>query len=280
MNRFVLLLPLCAPFVYAPAANAYNTSLTVTASANAAYGSPSYDSDFKVIDNVNGPSAYAVDALYQVPDPRSGPGSNLETYRSSASGFVSAGILKATANASATAYAANVASGSSKVSFSDHFSVAGPSGRNIDLTLTYLVSGGLSGSATARGSVQLGTGDSISFSENGYTPRSFNCSWTPSCTGVATFSVPVNTLISLDAFLEVGASASSYFKPTATQSSANFGSTGLVYLGIADNRYQLLTDSGYGYAPVPLPAAVWLFAGGLALFGTLVSDKRRVTQAL
>lgn len=273
MHRLVFWLPLCAPFVYAPAAQAYNTSLTVIASANAAYGSQSYDSDSKVLDNVNGPSAYAVDALYQIPNPSS-PGTYVETYRSSASGFVSAGILKATASASATAYAANVASGSSKVSFSDAFQLVGPSGRNIDVTLSYLVSGGLSGSATARGSVQLGTGDGISFSENGYTPRSFSCSWTPSCTGVATFSVPVNTLISLNAFLEVGAGASSYFKPTPTESSANFGSTGLVYLGIADSRYQLRTDSGFGYAPVPLPAAFWLFAGGLGLFGISVKHKR------
>jgi hypothetical protein len=266
MNRFTILLPMFAILAYMPAANAYTTSLTVIASANAAYGSQSYDADSKVLDNINSPSSYAVDALYQVPS-TSGSGGYVETYRSSAGGFVSPGVLKASASASATAYAANVASGSSKVMFGDNFSLVGPSGRNIDLTLTYLVSGALSGTAAASGSVQLSTGDRISFTENGYTPRSFSCSWVASCNGVATFSVPVNTLISLDAILEVGAGASSYFKPTLTESSANFGNTGLVYLGIADSRYQLQSGSGFSYAPVPLPAAIWTFATGLCAFG-------------
>jgi hypothetical protein len=150
----------------------------------------------------------------------------------------------------------------------------GPNGRNIDLTLIYLVSGALSGTATASGAVQLSTDDRISFTENGYTPRSFSCSWIASCTGVAAFSVPVNTLISLDAFLEVGAGASSYFKPTLTDSSANFGSTGLVYLGITDSRYQLLSGSGFSYAPVPVPAAFLTFATGLCACGFSTLRKR------
>ncbi|MDT4290906.1 hypothetical protein RO575_15170 [Methylomonas sp. MO1] len=266
MNRFTILLPLFTVMAYVPAANAYTTSLTVIASANAAYGSQSYDADSNVVNSIDGPSADSVNAFYKVPN-NGGPGSLSEIYRSSASGFVSPGVLKASASASATAYAANVASGSSKVSFADNFKLVGPSGRNIDLTLTYLVSGALSGTAAASGTVQLSTGDRISFTENGYTPRSFSCSWMASCTGVATFSVPVNTLISLDAFLEVGAGASSYFKPTLTESSANFGNTGLVYLGIADRRYQLQSGSGFSYAPVPLPAAFWTFAAGLCAFG-------------
>jgi hypothetical protein len=45
MNRFPILLPLCTVLAYAPAANAYTTSLTVIASANAAYRSQSYDAD-------------------------------------------------------------------------------------------------------------------------------------------------------------------------------------------------------------------------------------------
>ncbi|MDX8128864.1 hypothetical protein QLH52_16320 [Methylomonas sp. OY6] len=272
MNRFPSLLALCAVLAYAPTAAAYTTSLTVIASANAAYGSQSYDADSKVLNNINSPSSYAVDALYQVPN-AGGPGSYVETYRSAAGGFVTPGVMKASASASATAYAANVASASSRVSFADNFKLVGPSGRNIDLTLTYLVSGALSGTAAASGAVQLSTGDSISFTENGYTPRSFSCSWLVSCTGVATFSVPVNTLISLDAFLEVGAGASSYFKPTLTQSSANFGNTGLVYLGIADSRYQLLSGSGFSYAPVPLPAAFWTFVAGLYTLGYSVRRK-------
>ncbi|MCQ8117537.1 hypothetical protein [Methylomonas rosea] len=266
MNLFPILLPMFAILAYLPAANAYTTSLTVIASANAAYGSQSYDAESKRIDNIDSPSSYAVDALYQIPD-SNGSGNYAVVYRSSASGFVSPGVLKASASASATAFAANVASGSSKVSFADNFRLVGPSGRNIDLTLTYLVSGALSGTAAASGSVQLSTGDRISFTENGYTPRSFSCSWVASCNGAATFSVPVNTLISLDAILEVGAGASSYFKPTPTESSANFGNTGLVYLGITDSRYQLQSGSGFSYAPVPLPAAFWSFAAGLSALG-------------
>ncbi|AMK75324.1 MULTISPECIES: hypothetical protein [Methylomonas] len=175
--------------------------------------------------------------------------------------------MKASASASASAYAGNVANASSKVSFADNFSLVGPSGLNIDLTLTYLVSGALSGTAAASGTVQLSTGDRISFTESGYTSRSFSCSWMPSCTGLATFSVPVNTLISLDAFVEVGAGASGYFKPTLIESSANFGNTGLVYLGIADSCYQLVSGSGFNYAPVLLPAAFWLFASAVCTFG-------------
>ncbi|OAI09480.1 hypothetical protein A1353_04000 [Methylomonas methanica] len=273
MNRFPILLPMFAILAYMPAANAYTTSLTVIASANAAYGSQSYDEDSKVLENVNGPSSYAVDALYQIPDPNR-PGNYSAVYRSSASGYVSPGVLKAEASASATAAAGNVASGSSKVTFADNFRLLGPSGRNIDLTLTYLVSGRLSGTAAASGLVELGTGDRISFTENGYTPRSFSCSWMAACTGVATFSVPVNTLISLAAILEVGASASGYFKPTLTESSADFGSTGLVYLGISDSRYQLQSGSGFSYAPVPLPAAFWSFAAGLCAFGFSAIRKR------
>ncbi len=273
MNRLLFLLPLCAVLAYVPAANAYTTSLTVIASANAAYGGQSYDADSKALNNVDSPSVDSVNAFYKVPN-NGGPGSLSEIYRSSASGFVSPGVLKASASASATPYAANLASGSSKVSFADNFILAGPSGRKIDLTLTYLVSGALSGTATASGAVQLSTGDRISFTENGYTPRSFSCSWIASCTGVATFSVPVNTLISLDAFLEVGAGASSYFKPTLTESYANFGSTGLVYLGISDSRYQLQSGSGFSYAPVPVPAAFLSFATGLCAFGFSTLSKR------
>ncbi|CAD6880470.1 hypothetical protein [Methylomonas albis] len=273
MSSFPMLLTLSAVLAYAPTVGAYTTSLTVIASANAAYGSSSYDAESKVLDNIDGTSSYAVDALYQVPN-AGGPGSYVETYRSSAGGFVTPGVMKASASASATAYAANVASASSKVSFADSFKLVGPSGRNIDLTLTYLVSGALSGTAAASGTVQLSTGDRISFTENGYTPRSFSCSWLASCNGVATFSVPVNTLISLDAFLEVGAGATSYFKPTLTQSSANFGNTGLVYLGISDSRYQLQSGSGFSYAAVPLPAAFWTFATGLCAFGFSAQRKR------
>lgn len=278
MNPFSLLLSLCAVLAYVPTASAYTTSLTVIASANAAYGSQSYDADSKVVNNIDSSSADSVNAFYKVPN-NGGPGSLSEIYSSSASGFVSPGVLKASANASATAYAANVANGSSKVSFTDDFRLVGPSGRNIDLTLTYLVSGRVSGTATASGAVQLSTGSRISFSENGYTPRSFSCSGIASCTGVATFSVPVNTLISLEAFLEVGAGASSYFKPTQTDSYADFGSTGLVYLGIADSRYQLVSGSGFEYAPaaVPLPSALWSFATGLIAFAFSALRKRAVS---
>ncbi len=275
MNRFPILLPLFAVLAYVPAANAYTTSLTVITSANAAYGSQSYDSESKTIDNVDSSSSYAVDALYQIPD-LNRPGEYVAVYRSTASGYVSPGVLKAAAAASATAAAANVASGSSKVTFADNFRLLGPSGRNIDLTLTYLVSGRLSGTAAASGLVELSTGDRISFTENGYTPRSFSCSWMASCTGKATFSVPVNTLISLAAILEVGASATGYFKPSLTESSADFGSTGLVYLGISDSRYQLQSGSGFSYAPVPLPAAFWSFAASLCGFGFSAMRKRVV----
>jgi hypothetical protein len=57
MNRFPILLPLCTVLAYAPAANAYTTSLTVIASANAAYGGQSYDVDSKVVNKVDSPSA-------------------------------------------------------------------------------------------------------------------------------------------------------------------------------------------------------------------------------
>lgn len=91
---------------------------------------------------------------------------------------------------------------------------------------------------------------------------------------MATFSVPVNTLISLTAILEVGASATGYFKPTLSESYADFGSTGLVYLGIADRRYQLVTGSGFSYAPVPLPGVFLTFATGLAVMGFSALRKR------
>ncbi|OQW78755.1 MAG: hypothetical protein BVN35_03620 [Proteobacteria bacterium ST_bin11] len=266
MNRFPILLPLCAVLAYVPTVDAYTTSLTVIASANAAYGSQSYDADSKVVNNIDSQSADSVNAFYKVPN-TGGPGSLSEIYHSSASGFVSPGVLKASASASATPYAANLASGSSKVSFADDFKLVGPSGRNIDLTLSYLVSGALAGTAAASGLVELSTGDRISFTENGYTSRSFSCSRMASCGGVATFSVPVNTLISLLAILEVGASATSYFKPTLTESAADFGSTGLVYLGITDSRYDLVTGSGFAYAPVPLPTAFWSFATSLCALG-------------
>lgn len=138
MNLFSLLLSLCAVLAYAPTVGAYTTSLTVIASANAAFGSQSYDSDSRVMDTVDSPANYAVDALYQIPDPIR-PGSFTAVYRSAAGGYVNPGVLKAEASASATAFAGNVASGSSKVSFTDDFRLVGPSGRNIDLTLSYLV---------------------------------------------------------------------------------------------------------------------------------------------
>ncbi|WP_132325023.1 MULTISPECIES: hypothetical protein [Methylomonas] len=86
MNRLPILLLLFALLAYVPTASAYTTSLNVVASANAAYGSQSYDADSKLIDNINSPSSFSVNALYQVPS-TSGPGSYVETYRSSAGGL-------------------------------------------------------------------------------------------------------------------------------------------------------------------------------------------------
>ncbi len=269
MKKFSALLPVV--LAYAPFAGAYSTSVTVLAGANGAYGSQQYDTDFQKVENENSASTASALADYDV---FNSSGVVTFQYHAAANGQASPGVLRADATAYASAYAANIANSQAIVKFYDTITLAGPANTYVDVTLSYLVSGGLLGDAGAKGGVSIFYGgaaaysmNAIEFSENSYTPRTYTCTYIPSCAGVATFSLPTNIALTLGAYLDVGAGATGDRKPTDSTSIADFSHTGRVFLDIADDRYQLITNSGYNYSPVPLPASLWLFSGALGICG-------------
>lgn len=132
--------------------------------------------------------------------------------------------------------------------------------------LTYQVTGGRGGNSDAAGGLSVFGNQVIEFGDSVLTPSFFSCSapgkFGP-CSGSVTLSVPTHTAISFSAWLGVSARASSFF----SSSSADYGNTGKIFLSLADSSYSLVTNSGFAYSPVPLPASVWLF--GSALLGWL-----------
>jgi hypothetical protein len=187
--------------------------------------------------------------------------------------YAGPGVLKASASAGAFAISPLYStSGLAEAGFTDSFTIRGSgSGPFIDLTLHYQVSGGLGGKAFAEGGLFLNRGglfldreQFISFSEAENSPRNFNCLGS-TCSGTLTLrQVTVDTTYFIKAYLKVYAAA---FEKNnlGNSSSADYSNTGRIFLSLSDPNYQLVTNSGFNYSPVPLPASIWLF--GSALLG-------------
>lgn len=162
-------------------------------------------------------------------------------------------------------------SGLADAGFTDSFTIRGigaPNSRK-NVIVTYHVTGGRGGNSDAFGGVAVSGATAIEFGDSRLTPSYFFCSATGSfCSGSTTLSLPINVRLNFDAYLGVAARASGFVFPSST---ADFGNTGRVFLSLDDPNFSLVTDSGFDYSPVPLPASVWLFCAtlcaSLARFG-------------
>ncbi|MDP3331767.1 MAG: hypothetical protein Q8Q40_16350 [Methylococcaceae bacterium] len=258
----ILLLAIC---VYPQFANAYTTSVTTVAGAGWSGGLGGIG-DFDQEGKIDIPSQASTSVIFQQIDQNSPSGYSYQ-YQALATGSASPGILKAYAGAGAAVGPANANASATSI-FDDSFSIVGPGGglTTVQLTLNYLISGGLNGLSAASGFVSVNGVKTVEFDENWYTPRQYFCAGT-ACSGSITLDLPVNRSIPLLGYLTVGATATGDIFNPVRSSIADFSNTGLVFLSIADPNYRLITNSGFNYSPVPLPTSLWLF--GSALLGWL-----------
>ena len=263
MNKFCLVFPVLL-MSYAPVSDAYTT--TTNTVAQAGY----YSNDAGVIDTdtsqqINGIAQTQSSAVNQGIEPiYHSPFS----YSGSANASAAPGILKASAAAKVITGLLS-AKGEATARFDDSFRLVGPTGGNIAVSLSYAISGSISGYAGASGWLSLNNFYTINFSQLYYRANpDFSCSGYASCTGTATYLIPVNTDISLSAFLSVGAGANGdigVFNAFYKSGAANYGNTAKAFISVGDSRYQLVSNSGYGYSPVPLPASFWLLGSSLLI---------------
>lgn len=186
----------------------------------------------------------------------------------------SPGVIKAQASAGSLGPSVT---GSADAGFTDTFTITGPSTSNKkDVTLRYQVTGGRGGNSSASGGLSIlfgGINQVIDFGDSASSPNYFYCTVPGNydfCSGSVTLSLPTKTAISFSAWLGVSARASS-FNPS---SSADYGNTGKVFLSLSDPSYQLVTDSGFIYSPVPAPASFWLFGSGLLMMLTRLGIRK------
>ncbi len=254
----ILLLAVCA---YPQLANAYSTSVNTVAGAGWSGGLGGIG-DFDQEGKIDAPSHASTSVIFQQIDINNPSGYSYQ-YQALATGSAAPGILKAYAGAGAAVGPANANASTTSI-FDDSFSIVGPAGalRTVQVTLNYQISGGLNGLSAASGFVSVNGLKAVEFDQNWYTPRRYFCLGN-ACSGSLTLDLPVNRSIPLLGYLTVGATATGDFFNPMRSSIADFSNTGLVFLSIADPDYQLVTNSGFNYSPVPLPASLWLFAGGL-----------------
>ena len=187
-------------------------------------------------------------------------------YRVQSLGTASAGkgVLKTYAGAGWTAGYGYTVSAKADAAFTDPFRIRGPAASNklVDVLLTLNMHSGTSGNTQAAGALWVDNNQYIEYQQSILSPASFYCAWPVSgaCDGNMIVKLPVNTTLSLSAAIAVQAAANSS-QPSST---ADYSHTASIWLKIMDPDYQLISDSGHSYAaPVPLPAAAWLFGGGL-----------------
>lgn len=256
MNRLHWMTMVCL-LLASTSASAYSTSVEASACAGCSpYGG--LDSELITDANMDLPSSASVLAT-------------AEGYAASAFASADIGVLKGYA-------AANVERGtafstaSTKSIFSDTIRLNGSNNiRFVQVLLDFRVDGGISGTGGASGFIELGNSfGKIDFEQPYYAARTFTCgTWsgdTGACDGTAIFSLRTNTDISITGLLRVGASADGYlglFDPLKKHSMADFSHTARTFITVLDPNYQLSSQSGYNYAPVPLPSALILFATGL-----------------
>jgi hypothetical protein len=211
--------------------------------------------------NTNKDSATSASIIYEQINPYGG-----YNYRIQSLGTASAGegVLKVYAGAGWTAGNSYTVSAKADAAFTDPFRIRGPAASNklVDVLLTLNMHSGTSGNTQAAGELWVDRNQYISYQQSTLSPASFYCAWpfSGACDGNMIVKLPVNTTLSLSAAIAVQAAANSS-QPSST---ADYSHTASIWLKIMDPDYQLISDSGHSYAaPVPLPAAGWLFGGGL-----------------
>ncbi|WFP50113.1 hypothetical protein PL263_18720 [Methylomonas sp. EFPC3] len=263
MNRIYCLV-MASLLSVSTSATAYSTS--VEASASAANG---VDSELNVDAHVDLPAVASALATY-------------EGYAASAFASANAGVLKAYAAASVESGTSTSAAFAKSI-FSDTIRLNGASNlRFVQVLLNFRVEGGISGPGGASGFVELGGSQGkIDFAQSYYSAPAFTCgTWsgdTGACDGTAIFALRTNTDISISGLLSVAAGADGYlglFDPFRKRSQVDFSHTARTFISVLDPNYQLTSQSGYSYAPVPLPPALALFAVGLAA----IAPKRRLAS--
>lgn len=269
-------------FSYSPLSAAYTTYAQAQALGR---DTEFFQSGSKIDQNTDANSFTSDSFIYQVfgPSPTS-----QWTRRLQALGTASAspGVLKTSASAGAFIDAPSgifSSSGLAEAGFTDSFTIRGSGSRPwIDLTLHYHVSGGLGGEAFAEGGLFLNQGGAfldrdqfISFTETQNSPRYFNCLGS-TCSGTLTLpQMYVGTTYFIKAYLKVHASAVEENNlGFGNSSSADYSNTGKIFLSLSDPNYQLVTNSGFNYAPVPSPASFWLFGSGLLVMLTRLGIRK------
>jgi len=269
MNPFQYTTLACL-LVASSSARSYSTSVEAGASAGFSSGN-SLDSELNRDARIDHPSLASALAT-------------AEGYAASAFAYADAGVLKAYAAANVENGILN-STGNAKSIFSDTIKLTGSgNARFIQILLNFKVEGGISGIGAASGFVELsGSHGKIDFTQNYYSSPAYSCgTWsgdTGACDGSSIFWVPTNTELTISGLLQVGATADGYgglFDPDKRRAVTDFSHTALTFISVLDPNYQLTSQSGYSYAPVPLPPALALFAAGL----TALLPKRWVRFAL
>lgn len=264
-------------FGYSPLSMAYTTYARAQSTAGnrgtfdyidrPLLGSPfDYEEEFKTD---SGSYAYA-SVIFPKIDP-----TILDQTQALGTASAGAGVIKAQASAGSLG---PLVTGSADAGFTDTFTIKGQfiPNKKVDVTLTYQVTGGRGGKADAAGGVSIFNSQNrvIEFGDSALTPSFYSCSAPGNfgpCSGSVTLSVPTHTAISFSAWLGVSARASFDF-PSA---SADYGNTGKIFLSLSDPNYQLVTNSGFSYSPVPLPASFWLFSSGLLVLLTRLGIRKK-----
>lgn len=253
MNRLYWIILTCL-LSASSSVSAYSTSVEASASAGNAL-----DSELNADAHIDLPSTASALATY-------------EGYAASAFASADAGVLKAYAAASVESGTSTSAAFAKSI-FSDTIRLNGSSNlRFVPVLLNFRVEGGISGPGGASGFVELGGSQGkIDFAQSYYSAPAFTCgTWsgdTGACDGAAIFSLRTNTDISISGLLHVAAGADGYlglFDPFRKRSQVDFSHTARTFISVLDPNYQLSSQSGHNYAPVPLPPALLLFATGLA----------------
>lgn len=249
-----------------------NTSqaFTTHAEADAANGfsccNPSIDiAGGEDVSHTNADS-HANASLFQQEFDLTTPSGYLFRRQAIATSSASPGILKALASAGffvgRPGLGFLVVGSRAEADFTDSIRIPGPSLGFTEVNMSFPVSGGFSGAATALGELVIGNTKLVEFVEGLHNERSFTCAINiENCSGTFKVTLPFNTDIAIHAMLSVIASAST--SPANLDSIADYSHTAKVFLSAADPLYHIVSESGFDYSPVPVPGAFWLFTTGL-----------------